>query len=413
MSLLAELLQAKEPLFDLTLKQLEDLTDKPGLDTALSGEILAKAYEHAAHLKLDAGFNAKELHYSLINRIKTDNLRIARLAGGKDPDDIADMTPRIIKLANRQPMHRSGWFLKASVAKRLLKNVPPPGLMKALGYNSVDKLIAEQDIYELFVALRFSENAKWMNKEFLPQYKRLKFADFQNREIKLIELDPKKWGYELTASFVNKKIHNLTHSKEMGVVVILPMRRKTLPGFTLMFLPFIFHYLYEVKLYSTYFKLISISKRFGELLLDTLVADTAHVSITQNQRVHWRVIQRYLGKLHDENHPELLQPHVQPEDLHWRHAEEVLYDIDPHMTFWNQMDYVGLILDGETVTFNLMDVTLSYSNGFSFEERNLYHFRDALWNEIFIRYMGQKALETEILQKLDNELIKPEKVTIK
>ena len=42
--------------------------------------------------------------------------------------------------------------------------------------------------------------------------------------------------------------------------------------------------------------------------------------------VHWRVIQRYFGKLENEYHPEIFEPHVQPEDLHWRKAEEALYN---------------------------------------------------------------------------------------
>jgi hypothetical protein len=60
-----------------------------------------------------------------------------------------------------------------------------------------------------------------------------------------------------------------------------------------------------------------------------------------------------------------------------------------------------------------MDISLSYSNQLAYADRYLYHFREALWNEIFERYMGEKVLRQEILDQLDNELIAPEKLKIK
>jgi hypothetical protein len=58
-----------------------------------------------------------------------------------------------------------------------------------------------------------------------------------------------------------------------------------------------------------------------------------------------------------------------------------------------------------------MDLSLGYSNSIGFENRYLYHFREALWNEIFARYMGEKALEEQLLEKLDNAVISPELLT--
>jgi len=184
-------------------------------------------------------------------------------------------------------------------------------------------------------------------------------------------------------------------------------------GITLKVMPLLFHYFNEVRLYSSFFKLMQTKKNFGAIVSDTLIADPAHVKITDNAHIHWRVIQRYFGKLTTEVHPEIFEPHVQPEDLHWRRAEDVLYDIDPELKFWKDLDYVA-VLKGtthDTVTFNLMDISLSYSNGIPYPERYLYHFREALWNEVFARYMGQKTLEEQLLEKLGNDIIKPELLT--
>jgi hypothetical protein len=149
-------------------------------------------------------------------------------------------------------------------------------------------------------------------------------------------------------------------------------------------------------------------KNFGAIVADTLIADPAHVHLTEHSHIHWRVIQRYFGKLTGEVHPEEFEPHVQPEDLHWRRAEEVLYEIDPELAFWRGLDFVGVFKGPDAITFNLMDLSLSYSNAIPYADRYLYHFRESLWNEIFARYLGEKVLETQLLEKLDNAVIKPE-----
>jgi len=57
-----------------------------------------------------------------------------------------------------------------------------------------------------------------------------------------------------------------------------------------------------------------------------------------------------------------------------------------------------------------MDVSVGYCNKTPYESRVIYHFRESLWNEIFIRYMGHQNLEDQILKQLDNNMIAPEKL---
>jgi hypothetical protein len=219
-----------------------------------------------------------------------------------------------------------------------------------------------------------------------------------------------KWG-DVAAHFIEKKRHNITHSKEMGAIAVMPMKETHMNGITMKALPLICHYFNEIRLYSTFFKLMKTKKNFGSIVSETLIADPAHVKLVDHAHIHWRVIQRYFGKLTNEKHPEIFEPHVQPEDLHWRRAEEVLYDIDPELEFWKGLDYVAVLRDNQPVTFNLMDISLGYSNGIDYDDRYLYHFRESLWNEVFARYMGEKVLEEMLLEKLDNAVIKPEVLT--
>jgi hypothetical protein len=58
-----------------------------------------------------------------------------------------------------------------------------------------------------------------------------------------------------------------------------------------------------------------------------------------------------------------------------------------------------------------MDISLSYSNDIKYADRYLYHFRESLWNEVFARYFGEKILEQQLLEKLDNAVVKPESLT--
>ncbi len=71
-------------------------------------------------------------------------------------------------------------------------------------------------------------------------------------------------------------------------------------------------------------------------------------------------------------------------------------------------DYVALMYEDRPIPFNMMDVAASYSNSVPYEHRIIYHFRESLWNEIFMRYMGQKTLQEQVLKQLDNDMIAPE-----
>lgn len=412
MSLLGDLLLAKDPMLTIALKQLEDVTGRHGVDTALIGDLFTKAHERMRRLKLDpADTKGIELYQSLINLVEEHNKLLAKSIGGSDPNSPAQMVPLILGKLETLEVPRGGWFLKETVARRMLKQQPPPRVMQQLGYEEVDELLKSENIFEVYGALRFAESPQWLN-DFITQYQKLTFKDFEHRQLQIVHADPKKWG-DLADDFIAKKLHNATHLKELGVILMLPIKEKHIPGFTLLEFTFLLHYVYEVHLYSTYFKFISPKKHFAKLLVDTLIADTPNIKIMDGRKhIHWRVIQRYYGKLKNESHPEIFEPHVQPEDLHWRKAEDILYGIVPALEFWQDMDYVGLILDGEAVTFNLMDLVIGFTKRVPYTDRYLYHFRESLWNEIFERYMGEQALREEILDQLDNESIAPEKITV-
>jgi hypothetical protein len=410
--LLRDLLDAEEPIFSHSLEQLEKASGRSGVDVKLIGDIIAMAQQNMRLLKLDPkNTNGPELYQALLAKVAKDNLRLAGIIGADDPDNVRHMVPFMVAAANKVEFNRKVFVLKHDKAKELLRQMPPQKLMAKLGYDQVDTMFANEDFDEIYTALRFSEGPEWLN-QYDELFASVNKNDYEERDMRIVVMDHDKY-VDLAAHFVEKKLHNITHTKELGVIVVVPMQAEHMKGLALKSLPLLLHYMNEVKLYSTFFKLKSkTAKNFGKVVMETLIADTGTGAQMAGQYIHWRVIQRYLGRHKEEAEREAFEPHVQPEDLHWRRAEELLYQIDPELAFWKDRDYVGVHYDNFPVSLNLFDVSFAYSNNEAYENRYAYHFRESLWNEIFARYMGMPNLEHQILAQLDNDMIAPEALKV-
>ena len=407
MKLISELLNAKEPLFSLSLKQLEKASGNKSVDIKLGTEIIDKAHKAMQELGFDhTDTTGEELFNALVLKVKKHDEHLAKSMGGSSEDSPSSLILKIKDRVESTDVNRQCWVLKKSVAKEFLRKTPPENIMKQLGYRSVDSMLKKENLSEIYGALRFAENGDWLNK-FNENYESLTPSDFEQRDIEIVVMPYERWA-DVCEKFIEKKKHNITHLKELGVILMLPIKLERLPGMSIWVTSLLFHYINEIRLYSAFFKLKQVQPDFGKIFVETLIADPDMGPVMSGENIHWRVIQRYFGKLKDEYHPEIFEPHVQPEDLHWRKAEEALYQIDPELKFWKNLDYVGLIFDDRPVAFNMMDVAASYTNETPYEDREIYHFREALWNEVFIRYMGEGILEQQVLNQLDNEMIKPE-----
>lgn len=411
--LLSELLGAEEPMFTNAIRQLEQVSGHPGADLRLSSEIIGRVYQKTKELGLDPeDTTAEELYYALETRVARDNERITEelLHLPKHTLLVRDLVPPMVEVVNKAKVPKRCWALKRSVAKKLLKQMPPKAMMKHLGYRSIDSMLKNEPFDEMYAALRFSEGPEWLN-QYNELFKSVKPSNFEERDIRIVVMNHEKW-VDLAEHYVEKKRHNVTHVKELGVIVVVPMKQDEMRGLPLKTMSLLFHYINEIRLYSAFFKLKSMHPNFGAEIVETLIADPAKGAVVAGQNIHWRVIQRYFGKLADERHPEAFQPHVQPEDLHWRKAEEALYELDPNLEFWRDLDYVARSVRRgvSPVSLSLTDVAFAYSNEMSFSNRYVYHFRESLWNELFMRYLGEEVLEKQILEQLDNDMIEPEKL---
>ncbi|MDX1765635.1 MAG: hypothetical protein R3313_01635 [Candidatus Saccharimonadales bacterium] len=408
---LSELLDAKEPLFSLSLTQLEKSSGAKARDNQLKAKIIERAHLAIKELGLDhQDTTGPELYQALMNKIEAHDAVLAEKIGTTAAASPATISQALKHAIEETEINKQCWVLKRSVAKEILRKTPPKNIMKVLGYRSIDSMIKNENLAEIYGAIRFAEDSDWLTK-FNRSYASLTPADFETREIEIVLMPAERWA-ELSQPFIEQKKHTITHLKELGVILMLPVNTDHLPGMTISTGSFLFHYINEIRLYSAFFKMKQVAENFGDIFVETLLADPDMGPIMGGQNIHWRVIQRYFGKIRDEYHPEIFEPHLQPEDLYWRKAEEALYKIAPELKFWDQLDYVGLLYDGRPISFNMMDVAASYTNKTSYDQREIYHFRESLWNQIFIEYMGEKTLEEQVLRQMDNDMIAPEKLEL-
>jgi hypothetical protein len=223
--MISELLGAEEPLFSNAIKQLERISGNPSVDVRLTAEILGKARLKTKELGLDPDDTTpKELYYGLLSKVKEDNQRIKRNILGlvHDSDEIDALVPPMVKVALKADVPKKCWALKRSVAKRLLKKMPPKMMMRHLGYRSIDSMLKNEPFDEMYAALRFSEGPDWLD-EYNKAFDSIKASDFETRDIQIVVMDHAKW-VDLAAHYVEKKRHNVTHVKHYPCCSITLMK---------------------------------------------------------------------------------------------------------------------------------------------------------------------------------------------
>ncbi|HDH31310.1 MAG TPA: hypothetical protein ENH26_00875 [Candidatus Wolfebacteria bacterium] len=357
-------------------------------------------------LGLDLKSTAKEIYDALISKIEADDNQLFKALGSPSATSSKDWQ-RVLEIAKNISDRPTGFFLKKEKAMEFFKKQPPLKILQALGYKNVDEMLQEEDIFEIFSALRFVEGNEWLNKVFFKQYENLLPSDFEEREIEVRALS-KKWA-DIAKNFVAHKYHNISHLKEFGVVYVIPLSLE-ISGETLRNLALILHYFNEIPFYSDLIKRFSKIKdksKFSEKVISLLrgdVIDRRLPSQAKNsKKTQWMVIQRYLAK-DDENDWRLFEPHINPEALHWERAErmmvksgEILNSFGTDLSFWQNLNWVGDYFKTNTgvevlVSFNLVDTAMSLVMEKELI-KYLYHNQESLWNKIFIKYFGEEKME--------------------
>lgn len=388
-----------------TIEALEHITDKKRILEHFYEENQEKVRKILSHLKLTYP-NAEETYKIVGESIKKLDRQIYELLDKPEctsNEGCANLISSVFALHT----NRYGLFLKRKVAENLLRENPPKTIMADLGYDSVDKMLENEDLFEIYAALRFMEKREWLNSTYIAAYRKLTKEDFEIRPIEIRVLEISKWK-KVTQAFVGKKLHPMSHLKELGLIFVVPSEELKEASTTYLF-AMTSHYIDEVNLYSNYFKYHSEGGDFGEKIVSAIRGDVPDASLTKGDASKWLIIQRYLFK-EDPKDIRLGVPHINPESLYHRGASHTLLKMGkfvPALDFgiWEHTNYVAVwfptkIGRQELVNFNFMDNVMSVMNGQKFKDRYTYHFHESLWNKIFINYFGVEKLESTVVRHL-------------
>jgi hypothetical protein len=386
---------------------LQDIDHKMALVTGQKGVIedIHKENELMVNrtlteLGLSRSSTAEEVYNALIHKLMEVDQKLFDFL---DKPDLLNMSVACGKLCESvmtvfKPPR--GLFIKREKVVSFLEQHRPENLLGFFGYKTVAELVEKEGFASVVAALRFSESQEWMHAFFDSAYSTLTKDDFEEREVELKVLDP-KW-LEVAGKFLKKKYHNVSHLKEYGVIFVIPLKIDT-PGETLRLYTLLMHYLHEVPFYSALFRRYMWDVDFTDKFKSLLRGDVPSGPMIDGGKVTWRIIQRYIAK-DNESDPRLFQPHINPEAEHWFRAEQDLgrlarmlgKDHDQlSISFWTGLDFVGDFFkskDGHEilVSFDLIDLIMSLVE--RARVKYLYHHEEALWNKIFVEYMGRERM---------------------
>lgn len=366
-------------------------------------------------IKLDRTATAEEISHRISSILTRSEDRLFKFFGKPDfskRETLAKFDNSVKNLVSQ----RTGHFIKQDIARRMLINTPPPNLLRYLGYSSIKRLLEKENIYEIYALLRVVEDRNWMNMEFIKNYKSLTPLDFEERQIEILVLQD-KWR-DLFRDFVEKKYHDLSHLKELGVIFILPINSDS-SGFWLRVFGLLIHYIYEIEFYSDlfkhYFSKDDFAERFQSALRGDIVSveDLPKIELMDKPAIF--IIQRYLAK-DDQSDPRLYLPHINPETFHWKNAENLITRFSEqegieglNLHYFKDCDFVGDFFQSEKVgellvSFDLVDNIMALVKE---EEmiKYLYHQQEALWTAIFREYLGEKKLRAMLLENFEKGYI--------
>ncbi len=391
--------------------EMEKITGKTGVAEKISQENDAMVERKLQELgisrdKADASFVEAEL----LKKTKEADETFFEFLGKPDYSSETGCSKMVELVRSINSGNSKGIFLSEEKLRSFLFLNPPRNILKVLGYESVEQMLAKEDLFEIFAALRFVESERWLNEVFFRPYNDVRPENFEEREVKIKVLSP-KWE-QIGEKFVGKKLHNISHLKEAGLIFMIPVKKENFAGQSLEAFSLILHYLHEIDFYCQLFKSHFDKPDFGNRFAKLLSGEMA-LWVVPKGTTAWRIIQRYLAKM-DPQDPRLFEPHVNTETVHWLKAEkeiETLAQKNPQLKldFWRGADdFTGEIFPAgktgeEIVSFDLVDNTISLTHGGL--GKYLYHQQEALWNKIFTEFIGEEKLENMILDNIEKGFI--------
>jgi len=389
--ILSKLLGAHEPEFQLSLRRLEQTNGSPTADILLTTEIIQQVQTKIRQLGLDPNDTTpEELYECLQQRLINDDHQLRLLLGISNAASPSDVMAALKQFIEKLHFPKSCFALRLAVAKKMLKTLPPTKAMRALGYRSCDSMLKHEAVAQIYTAAFIYESGNWQNK-FLNQYRKLQPGNFESRNISICYPQSKVWK-KIAVDYVAKHKQTSAAFQELGAVIVMPVS-VDLPAFAITSTLFVIECINDIRRCSAFLKLQQVETNFGDLVAQYAHKEPLTPAVIFGRSLPWRVIHYYYDKHGLRDHPEVFEPHVQAEDLQLARAEAALAEALPALEFWQDTACLGLMMDNQPVSLNMLDVAISVVNKLPFKQRLLGYMRDRMWCELFFRYLSQENLE--------------------
>ncbi len=403
---LSESLQAPEPFFRLGLRRLEVANGNPNTDIRFTTEVMHSTHAKLRQLGLDPrDTTAKELYQALQERVKSDDARLVKILRTLAATHISaegDAVAGMIHVLKGLPDSKRCFALKHSKLKAMIKKQPPKKAMKRLGYRSFESCLKHENPVLLLAAAWLTEGQQWQER-FTEQYRQVKSADFEDRNILIIKAQYKHWQ-DLAQTVVAQNKHNILCFKELGSMVILPLPNEVPKGAVTASMTLGLHELNEIRSSSTFLKLSQMRPDFGKTVQAVVAGQPQLSSQLLDKPMPWNLIQRYYAQLGSNIRETIFEPYMQIEDMAWHAVEKSLARIEPSFGFWQDSGHLGLLHGQQPVSLNLVDAALNYCNQLPFERRLVHYFQRSLWHELLLRYLQHDSVEQSVLSELQPAL---------
>lgn len=398
--LLAELTHTDTRLMTETIKRLEERSGQPGVDIRTTADIHAQIHLTVRALGLDPrDTHPKELYVALQNLAATHEqfllkkFQLSKLPSGES------LPTHVSYIFDRLRFNRRAWAIRPASLRRILVQQPPKQLVKALGYRTVESMIKREPVDVLFFFALKTESATWQQ-QCNKALQKLSPMDFEERLLTARSLEAPR--YHLLAGRIAAQEHSVVYGVPLvGTVMLLSSQAPTRPGMVLLALTMALKEVTELQYIHSYLKHHQMQADFSHKVLSVLRDRTLATAAIAGQAFDWRLLHRHYGSATSPHgHPELFQPHLQAEDLAYRHAEEILYRAEPALHMWHGVDYVGLQTSAGVISFNLVDVLVNLVNGISLGRQVSGHMRQSIWDELLLRYLRNDSIEQTVLHQL-------------
>lgn len=390
---ISDILNAPEPHFSHAIKNWEQASGKKGHDIRLVSEISRARLNALKTLNLDqADTTSRELFFALRHRATHTNDELEKVLSVTPTDTPTELINKIITFIDGLTINRDVWVVKHAVIKQILLKHCPKKTLKVLGLRSIDSVLKRTSATEILALAYQLESPEWVVK-LHAHHKKFKPTDFQVTRSQIFAVNETRALKLQKGGYSSPRI--IVPNYETGTVMIVPpAKRFTLD--TLALTLAILQTLYELRVYSAYFRLNSVKDNFGTRV-HSILHDGLGGSI-QETEIGWKVLQRYFNQK-PESFAAIEQPHLQQEDIALRTPFDVLIEHIPSIEFWRDHAHVYMFDGDRPVSLHVLDVVTNASNNLPYENSVHLHLSQQLWEELGLRYLDDEKIHTHVAQK--------------